>query len=104
MEFEAHEGQHQNCRECFAIKIRSIQFQGMEAGQHRFTDKERSRDMDAYKTMRRQGIQPKNIFGSAEVAAQASSTFEAEHSVVMASSIRKEMEARRADMKEIINS
>ena len=37
--------------------------------------------------------QPRNIFGSAEVAAQAGSTFEIEHHVVMAPGIRKEMNA-----------
>ena len=49
--------------------------------------------MREYQTLRRQGYQPRNIFGSAEVAAQAGSTFEVEHHVVMAPDIRKEMNA-----------
>jgi len=94
VEYEPHDGRHLNCDPCFKIKLRSVQFQGIEAGQHRFTDKERARSMDAYQRLRRQGLQPRNVFGSAEVEAQASSKFEVEHSVIMPPSIRKEMESR----------
>jgi hypothetical protein len=58
--------------------------------------------MEEYKKLRHQGYQPKNVFGSAEIAAQANSQFEVEHSVVMAPSIRKEMESRMADAKEML--
>ena len=94
MELEQHEGQHQSCPECFRIKLNSLQFQGAGAGERRETDYSRSKDMDSYKTLRRQGYQPKHVFGSAEVAAQANSQFEVEHSVIMAPTIRKEMESR----------
>ena len=95
---EDHTGQHQSCDACFKIKLRSIQFQGMEAGQRRFSERERTKDMDAYKTLRRQGYQPNHVFGSAEVAAQAGSKFEVEHSVVMAPTIRKEMDAHMSEI------
>lgn len=56
--------------------------------------------MDEYQRLRRQGYQPQHVFGSAELATQAESKFEVEHSVVMAPAIRKEMESRMADLKE----
>lgn len=103
MELEDHTGQHQNCAECFRIKLNTIQFQGMDAGQRRFSEKERSRDMDAYKKLRRQGYQPKNVFGSAEIEAKASTPWELEHSVVMAPGIRKEMEQRMSEAKAVVS-
>lgn len=103
MEIESHEGQHYECVPCFKIKLGSVQFQGIDAGQRRFTDKERSRDMDSYQRLRRQGFQPKNVFGSAEIEAQASTKWELEHSVVMAPSIRKEMEGRMEEVKAVIS-
>ena len=99
IEYEKHEGQHSGCAECFAEKIRTLQFQGIGASDRRLSDKERSADMSAYKTLRRQGFQPKNVFGSAEIAAKAETKFELEHSVVMAPGIRKEMESRMEDAK-----
>lgn len=104
MELETHEGQHQNCPECFRIKLQTIQFQGVEAGARRHSESTRSKDMDAYKSLRRQGYQPKNVFGSAEIAAQAETKFELEHSVVMAPNIRKEMESRMAATAEILSA
>jgi hypothetical protein len=100
--YEAHDGRHQDCGPCFAIKLRTVQFQGMEAGQHRFTDKERDRDLREYKKLRQQGYQPRNVFGSAELAAQAHSSFEVEHKVVMAPNIRKEMESQMNAAKEML--
>jgi hypothetical protein len=103
--YEEHNGQHRepHCPPCFAIRIRTVQFQGIDAGQHRFTDRERDRDMTEYRKLRHQGYQPRNIFGSAELAAQASSKFEIEHKVVMAPNIRKEMESQMAAAKEMLN-
>jgi ribosomal protein L25 (general stress protein Ctc) len=57
--------------------------------------------MDAYQRLRRQGYQPKNVFGSAEIEAKANTKYELEHSVVMAPGIRKEMESRMADAKAV---
>jgi len=102
--YEPHDGSHQNCAPCFAIKIRTVQFQGMEAGTRRNEDKSRARDMDEYKRLRRQGLQPKHVFGSAEIGMQANSQFEVEHSVVMAPSIRKEMESRMQEAKAITST
>ena len=100
-ENEAHVGQHQDCPICFSIKCRSMNFQGPGAGDRRRSEKERTRDMNEYRTLRRQGYQPRNIFGSAEVAAQAGSTFEIENHVVMAPNIRAEMNERLAEGKAI---
>ena len=102
--FESHDGRHSDCPPCYAIKLRTIQFQGMEAGQHRFTDRERDRSMSAYKRLRNQGYQPKNVFGSAEIEATASTPFELEHSVVMSKDIRKEMDSRIEQTKELFNT
>jgi hypothetical protein len=102
VEYETHDGQHQGCAECFRVKLRSLQFQGIGASDRRQSDAERSKDMDAYKQLRRQGLQPKNVFGSSEIAAKASTTWELEHSVVMAPSIRKEMESRMDDAKGVL--
>ena len=99
---ETHDGSHRGCAECFRIKVASIQFSGSGADQRRFTEKERSRDMVEYKRLRQQGYQPKNVFGSAEIAAQAGSQFEVEHSVVMPPKIRKEMESQMAAAKEML--
>ena len=99
MENETHEGQHTGCAECFRIKVSTVQFTGAGAGQRRHDEKTRDRDMWSYKSLRRQGYQPKHVFGSSEIAARAESKFELENSVVMAPSIRKEMESRMADAK-----
>ena len=104
VELETHEGQHQACAECFRIKLSSLQFQGMGAADRRHTDASQAKDMDAYPLLRRQGYQPKHVFGSAEIAAQASTPFELEHSVVMKPSIRKEMESRMAQAKETLSA
>ena len=100
--YEQHVGQHIDCPPCFAIKLRTVQFQGMDAGQHRFTEKERDRDMTEYRKLRHQGYQPRNVFGSAELAAQAHSKFEIEHKVVMAPNIRKEVEAEMSRTREAL--
>ena len=97
--FEAHVGQHMNCPPCFAIKLASVQLQSPAAGDRRRSEKERNRDMAEYPILRRQGYQPKQIFGCAEVAAQAGTEFEVENHVVMAPEIRKEMTARMAEAK-----
>jgi len=104
LEYEPHDGRHQNCAPCYRVKLDSIQFTSVDAGQRRFTEKERDRDMDAYQKLRRQGYQPKNVFGSAEIAAQASTPFELEHSVVMKPSIRKEMESKMAQTAEMFSA
>ena len=100
-ETTAHNGQHTDCQPCFSLKLATMQFQTPAAGDRRHSEKSRERDMMEYKTLRRQGYQPRNIFGSAEVAAQAGSVFEVEHSVVMSAGIRKEMNARLEEGKAI---
>jgi hypothetical protein len=46
--------------------------------------------MDAYKRLRISGVQPKQIGGSAEIEAQATEKWEAEHGVIMRRKVRKE--------------
>lgn len=90
MKSEEHTGQHQECPPCYRIKLANIQIQGIDAGQRRFTDRERARDMTAYQTMRRQGIQPAHVYGSAEIQAQATTAWEVEHATIMSNPVRKE--------------
>lgn len=96
--YEAHSGQHPDCPPCFQIKLRSLNFQGIGAGDRRQSEKSRSLDMDEYQSARRSGLQPQHVFGTHEVMAQAGSTFEIEHSMIMAPEVRREMNARMADM------
>ena len=102
--FESHTGQHLDCGPCFAIKVRSVSFTGAGADQRRHDDKTRSRDLESYQKLRRQGYQPKNVFGSTEIAAQANTKWELEHSVVMPANIRKEMDSRIEQTKELFNT
>ena len=96
---EPHDGRHLNCPPCFAVKLASVQLQGPASGDRRKVEKSRNRDMSEYPILRRQGYQPRNVFGCAEVAAQAGTVFEVENHVVMAPEIRKEMTARMAEAK-----
>lgn len=96
--YEPHDGRHTDCPPCFQVKLRSINIQGPGAGDRRQTEHSRSMDMDAYQSARRQGLQPQHVFGSHEVMAQAGSKFEAEHHMIMAPAVRKEMEASMRDM------
>lgn len=88
-------------RLAFREKLLGIQFQGLEAQARR--DKDTSLDMDlhAYKSLRDQGVQPAHVFGSAEIAAGASTKFEAEHHLVMSRDVRKEFLPRIADAKAV---
>ena len=98
-----HDGQHRSCPACFSIKLRTIQLQGPSAGEREQTVHSRDLDMAAYGEMRRQGVQPKNVYGSHEIAQKAESTFEVENGVIMAPGIRKEMETRMANAKEMLS-
>lgn len=102
--YESHTGQHTGCAACFRIKLSTIQFQGIDAGQRRFTEKERSKDMETYKKLRHAGYQPKNVFGSTEIAAMADTKFELEHSVVMAPHLRKELDSSIEASRELFNT
>jgi hypothetical protein len=102
--FERHEGQHSGCGICFPLKLASLQWQSGGAGQRRHDDKTRSRDLESYQKLRRQGYQPKNVFGSTEIATQANTKWELEHSVVMPANISKEMDSRIEQTKELFNT
>ena len=49
-----------------------------EVNYRRAKDRALNADMAAYKELRRQGVQPKNVNGSANLARDASTTFEIE--------------------------
>lgn len=91
---EEHTGQHYDCAPCFKIKCESVQLQSVAAGERRHVDKTRDKDMNAYKRMREHGIQPKNIYGSAEVEAKASTQWEVEHKLILSDPVRKQFASR----------
>ena len=92
-----HDGQHYGCAECFKVKLRTVRFDTVQAMERRKEDRTFSADMDAYARLRRSGVQPKSIGGSAEVEAQASTKFEAEHKVIMSPQVRREFIPRIED-------
>lgn len=49
---------------CFADKARSVAFSTAEAAARRHQESQQSRDMDAYKRMRQQGLQPLGVTGA----------------------------------------
>ncbi len=62
--------------DCFGCKVKSIQ---LSAGTPALTAEARmGRDIDAYKALRRDGLQPRNVFGSHRVEATASTAAEVE--------------------------
>lgn len=88
--------QHES-RVLYREKLLGVQFQGIDAHEHRVIDRSRTRDMDAYQRQRKAGLQPAHIFGTAEVEAQAESRYEIEHETVMSRSVRKEFLPRLAE-------
>jgi len=90
LQSEIHDGSHPECAPCFAHKIHSLSWQTGEAAKRRAEDSTFSKDMDAYKRLRISGVQPKQIGGSAEIEAQATEKWEAEHGVIMRRKVRKE--------------
>ena len=72
---------------CFACKVSTVSVApsatptrqgGAEAANVNATEARWHKDMDAYKSMRDQGIQPRSIDGADELAARASDKFEVE--------------------------
>ena len=64
---ETHEGQHRECPECFKVKLHSLQWLGMspKAEHDRLADRRFDKDAEAYRRLRKEGIQPRHIDGSA---------------------------------------
>ena len=65
--------------------------------QHDLTERQWSRDMPAYKSMRQQGLQPPSIDGAADLATRATSTFEIETGCILPPKEAKETMALLAD-------
>lgn len=85
------------CQTDFRCKLLSLQWQGPGAQHRRDKDSSLSRDLSAYREMRRQGLKPAHVFGSAQVQATAGSKFEVEHHMTMSPEVRKEFVPRIAD-------
>lgn len=74
---------------CFACKVTGVTF-GASAmptrkpEEHRTIDKERilDKDLDAYKRLRRDGVQPKGIDGSAKIEARAEERYQVEMGII----------------------
>lgn len=81
--------------DCFGCKLHSIEYGKVPGGARdhaaaeRVREKNWSRDMDAYASMREQGLQPAKIDGSGDLAAAASDSWEVEHGIVMSPELRK---------------
>jgi hypothetical protein len=74
---------------CFGCKIAGISISsaampGRKADSHRIneTEKQWHKDMDAYKRLRRDGLQPKKIDGSHMVEAKAKESYQVETGLV----------------------
>ena len=93
MEHE-HDGTHPDCGPCFTIKIKSLNWQGTAAASRRSEDKTFSDDMAAYQRLRRNGVQPRHIGGSAELESQAMEKVEIEKGVIMSDPMRKQFMPR----------
>jgi hypothetical protein len=61
-----HDGSHENC---FGCKLKTIQF-GAGPAPQTLMERRWAEDMPAYARLRRDGLQPRMIDGSAEVEAQ----------------------------------
>lgn len=70
-----HHGQHDDC---FACKLKTIQFGNVVAPPERLMEKRWDRDLAAYKRLRQQGLQPKTTRHAAQLEAQASTQREIE--------------------------
>lgn len=65
------------CCETQAAHYKSVALSGPSP--RREAERRESRDMDAYKRLRRSGVQPKSIEGSSEIERFASTTHEVEN-------------------------
>jgi hypothetical protein len=68
----------QRGRTCFKHKLRSIQFGGVKKSPQTLMEAQWHRDMPAYQRLRRNGLQPPQINGSAKLEATANSQLEIE--------------------------
>lgn len=86
-----HQETHPNLdvEDCFGCKIAGISISsaampGRKSESHRIneTEKQWHKDMDAYKRLRQDGLQPKKIDGSANVEAKATEKYQVETGLV----------------------
>ena len=80
-----HEGQHQGCKPCFKIKLNSISFSSAATPNRRQGtviqnkyQSDRVRDIEAYKRLRKEGLQPRGTLGAAAIEARADTISEVE--------------------------
>jgi hypothetical protein len=90
----------------FQEKLRSIQFGsvpgGTRSGQARTdrinqTEKEWDTDFDAYRRLRRDGLQPKNSAGSAQMEKRANTKWEIEQGVLTSKPVADRIESVQAE-------
>jgi hypothetical protein len=99
-----HFGQHDD--DCFGCKLATIQFSNVEPPPERTMEIRFTRDMDAYKRLRRQGYQPRMTKNCAEVEARAKTKFEVENLVYLDRSENtiREQERRLEDLQQGMNA
>jgi len=85
-------------RQAFAEKVRSLSFSTGAANSN--VERTMSRDMDAYKRMRREGLQPPRVTGSADLESRAETKMEVEAGqIVRSDAARKATESLLAEAK-----
>ena len=82
---DTHDGRHTDCPPCFAIKVKTVQFaasampsRNIGAVKGNALDKQRERDLPAYKRLVDSGVQPPTTYGAADLEAGASTKIEVE--------------------------
>jgi hypothetical protein len=87
-----HWGQHE--ADCFGCKLATVRFSHPGAAGGVAKDKRWDQDMAAYSRLRRDGVQPKGIDGSADIEKRATDTFEVD--MGMAAQSKKGLNAARS--------
>lgn len=87
-----HFGQHGEA--CFGCHIRSVQFDGKPPSPQSEMERRWSKDMPAYRRLRDQGLQPRQIDGCAELEATANSELEVGLHLRIDPQVRKAAQSR----------
>lgn len=84
--------------DCFGCKCRSVQMNTGVAQPTNIADRRLSADLAAYKRLRREGLQPPHVDGSAELECQAQEKIEVERATIFSKPIRQEILAKTAEL------
>lgn len=95
---EEHTGQHLDCPPCFKIKCEGIQFAGasVRAIEVRQRDRRFNKDAAAYRRLRKEGLQPAHVGGSAIFEAKADHAREIERGKLLRPEIKRILRQREA--------